>query len=294
MVWLSGIKAGLGLLGTVPYTTTASYALSVVPLFVLMGEFAFHSGLSKDIYYAVYRWLGSVRGGLSMATIGACSFFAAISGSSLATAATMGTVALPEMQRYKYDPALATGCIAAGGTLGILIPPSVVFIVYGIITEQSIGKLFIAGLFPGILLAVLFMLTIYIITGLNPQMGPPGPKTSFVEKVKALKGVWAILVLFVVVIGGIYLGIFTPTEAAGVGAFGAFLFVLGRRKFTWQNFIASLTETVKVTAMIFVILIGAMILGYFLAVTRLPFELATFASELPIPPLFIFILITWF
>ncbi|MFC1861580.1 TRAP transporter large permease [Chloroflexota bacterium] len=280
IAYVANINSGFTSIGTSPYSSVSSHSLSVVPLFVLMGAFCFHSGLSRDLYYTVYRWLGHLPGGLSMATVGACAGFAAVSGSSVATVATMGTVALPEMRRYKYDSRLATGCIAAGGSIGILIPPSVVLVIYGILTEQSIGKLFLAGFIPGVLEAVFYMITIYILCRRNPLMGPRGEKTSFTEKFVSLKGTWAVLVLFILVIGGIYRGIFTPTEAAGVGAFGAFLFALGKRQLTWQRFTDSLIETGKTTAMCFIILIGAAILGYFLAITRLPFELADMVSAL--------------
>jgi len=282
MAYIAGGGAGLGLLQRVPYDTTANFALSVVPLFILMGAFCFYAGISQDLYRTVYRWLGHQRGGLAMATVGACAGFAAVSGSSLATAATMGTVALPEMRKYKYDDRLATGAIAAGGTIGILIPPSIILIIYGLITEQSIGELFLAGFIPGILEAVFYMVTIYFLTLRNPLLGPRGPQTTFIEKVTALKDTWIVLALFVLVIGGIYLGVFSPSEAGGVGAFGAFLFALGRRRLGWKSFFSSLVETGKTTAMIFIILIGASLLGYFLAVTRLPFELADFVATLPV------------
>jgi len=272
--YLSSWGGALGLLRSVPYSTVADYGLSVIPLFVLMGSFCYFAGLSKDLYDTAHSWLGQLPGGLSMTTVGACAGFAAISGSSIATAATMGTVALPEMKRYNYDPALATGSVAAGGTIGILIPPSVALVVYGIITEQSIGKLFLAGFIPGVLEAVFYMLTIYIICKLNPRMGPSAPKTSFLQKVGSLKNTWIVLALFALVIGGIYMGVFSPTEAGGVGAFGAFLFAVARRKLGWQEFKQSLVETSKTTAMVFTILVGAMFLSYFLAVTRLPNELA--------------------
>jgi len=280
--YLTGFEPALGLLRTVPYRTFADYGMSVIPLFILMGEFCFFAGLSKDLYDTVHNWLGHLRGGLSMATVGACAGFAAVSGSSLATAATMGKVALPEMKRYKYDDRLATGSIAAGGTIGILIPPSVVLIIYGVITEQSIGKLFAAGFIPGILEAVFYMFTIYIICRRNPLMGPPGPSTSLRQKIVSLKNTWVVLLLFVLVIGGLYFGVFSPTEAAGVGAFGAFAFGLARRRLGWQAIKSSLIEAGKTTAMIFIILTGAMILGYFLAVSRLPFELASFIGGLVI------------
>jgi len=291
MTYISGLKAGLNIMGTTPHTTASSYGLSVVPLFILMGAFCYHSGLGKEIYFAVHRWLGHLPGGLAMATVGACALFAAVSGSSLATAATMGMVALPEMRRFKYDSSLATGSIAAGGSIGILIPPSVILVIYAILTEQSIGKLFLAGFIPGILEALFYMITIYILCKRNPLIGPKGPKSNFKERVGAFKAAWGVVVLFVLVIGGIYLGVFTPTEAAGVGAFGAILFSVARRALTWQNFKDSLYESGKNTAMIFVVLIGAMLLGYFLAVSRLPFELSTFVSELQVNRYFVLAII---
>jgi tripartite ATP-independent transporter DctM subunit len=186
------------------------------------------------------------------------------------------------MKRYKYDPALATGCIAAGSSLGILIPPSVILVIYGILAEQSIGKLFLAGFVPGILEAVFYMITIYVLCRRKPLIGPPGPRTTFREKLLSLKDTWAVLALFILVIGGIYRGIFTPTEAAGIGAFGALLFALGRRRLTWRGFLDSLGETGGTTAMAFIILIGSVILGYFLTITRLPFELASVVSALEV------------
>ena len=282
MTYISGLKPGLNIMGTTPHTTASSYGLSVVPLFILMGTFCYHSGLGKEVYYAVHRWLGHLPGGLAMATVGACALFAAVSGSSLATAATMGMVALPEMKRYKYDSALATGSIAAGGSIGILIPPSVILVIYAILTEQSIGKLFMAGFIPGILEAFFYIATIYILCKRNPLLGPKGPKSNYREKIVAFKAAWGVIVLFALVIGGIYLGVFTPTEAAGVGAFGALVFSIARRALSWGKFKESLYETGKNTAMIFVILIGAMLLGYFLAVSRLPFALSTFVSEMQV------------
>ncbi len=289
--YLSGLAGGLGVLRTVVYSTFADYNLSVIPLFILMGSFCFFAGLSKDLYDTVHSWLGQLRGGLAMATVGACAGFAAISGSSLATAATMGTVALPEMKRYKYDDRLATGAVAAGGTIGILIPPSVILILYGIITEQSIGKLFLAGFIPGMLEAVFYMVTIYALCKSSPLMGPPGPKTSFTGKITSLKNTWIVLALFVLVIGGIYLGVFSPTEAAGVGAFGAFIFGLARRRLGWQAFKSSLVDTGKTTAMVFVIILGAMVLGYFLAVSRIPFVLADSVAALEVNRYVILVLI---
>ena len=289
--YLAGLEGGLGVLRTVVYSTFADYNLSVIPLFILMGSFCYFAGLSKDLYDTVHSWLGQLRGGLAMATVGACAGFAAISGSSLATAATMGMVALPEMKRYKYDDRLATGAVAAGGTIGILIPPSIILILYGIITEQSIGRLFLAGFIPGVLEAVFYMVTIYLLCKSNPLMGPPGPRTSFLGKITSLKTSWIVLALFVLVIGGIYLGVFSPTEAAGVGAFGAFVFGLARKRLGWQAFKNSLVDTGKTTAMVFIIILGAMVLGYFLAVSRIPFELADSVSALVVNRYVILVLI---
>ena len=281
-VYLGSLDGGLNILGLSFYAGGTTYTLSVIPLFVLMGQFASHAGLSHQIYWAVERWLGHRRGGLAMATVCACAGFAAISGSSVATAATMGTVALPEMKKYRYGMSLATGTVAAGGTLGILIPPSATFVFYAILTEQSVGKLFIAGILPGIMLAFLFMLAINIQVRLNPELAPRGPGATFKERINALKGVWGILVLFLIVMGGIYTGVFTPTEAAGIGAFGAFVFSLYTRKMAWHHFVASLRLTGQTTGMIFIIVIGAYVFGYFLAVTRIPFELADYMSGLEV------------
>lgn len=279
---LVGWPAGSSILGITPMAEGSSYTLSVIPLFVLMGQFAFLSGVSSDIYKTVYSWMGHYRGGLAMATIVACSGFAAICGSSLATGATMAMVAIPEMTKYKYDPRLSTGCIAAGGTLGILIPPSIGFVLYGILTELSIGKLFMAGILPGIMLAGLFIAAVYIQCRINPKMGPRGPSTTLRVKIKSLKGTWSMLLLFIIVMGGIYLGIFTPTEAAGVGAFGAFLFAALRGKLTFKTLIQSLIETGRTTAMIFLIIIGANIFSSFLGLTKLPMGLADFMANLPL------------
>jgi tripartite ATP-independent transporter DctM subunit len=277
-----GFEPALGVLRTVPYTTFAEHSLSVIPLFLLMGAFAFNSGMSEDLFNAVYKWMGHFRGGVAMATIVACACFAAISGSSLATAATLGAIALPEMKKYKYHDGLATGAVAAGGSVGILIPPSVILILYGIITEQSIGKLFLAGIIPGIMEAVFYIFTIGYLTFFKPHHGPRGPKTTFREKIGSLKSAWEVALLFVVVIGGIYKGIFTPTEAAGIGAFGTFFFALLRKRLSWNGFARSLADTVQTTGMLFLIILGAMIFGYFLSVTRLPMEFASIVSDLPV------------
>ena len=282
VTYLSGPDTGLSLMGRTPYSVTASETLSVIPLFVLMGLFVFQAGLSKELYFAAYRWIGHLPGGLDMAAIGACAAFSTVCGSSPATAATMGSIVLPEMRRYRYDPAIATGSIAAGGTLGILIPPSVTFCVIGLIAEQSIGRLFLAGFLPGILLTILFMLTIYVIVQRNVILGPPAQGVALSERLKSLKSIWGIICLFLLVIGGIYIGIFTPTEAAGIGAFGALIFAVARKKLTWQGLNDSLLETGKTTAMILTIIFGAMIFGYFLTITKLPTSLASIISTLPV------------
>ena len=222
--YIVGFEPALGLLKTVPYTTFASQGLSVIPLFILMGSFAFAAGMSEDLYRTVHKIFGHFKGGLAMATVAACACFAAISGSSLATAATLGKVAMPEMRRYKYDAALATGAIAAGGSIGILIPPSVILIIYGIITEQSIGKLFLAGFIPGVLEAVFYILTIMILTRHRPELGPPAPRATFNEKLAALLKTWEVAVLFVVVIGGIYMGGFHANRGGWCGSLRHLLF----------------------------------------------------------------------
>ena len=284
---LVGWQSGLSILGMTPLAEGSSYTLSVIPLFVLMGQFAFISGISTDIYKTVYAWMGRFRGGLAMATIVACAGFAAVCGSSLATGATMGMVAIPEMDKYKYNQKLSTGCVAAGGTLGILIPPSIGFVIYGILTQESIGKLFMAGILPGILLALLFILVIYVQCRLDPAMGPRGGGTTWSEKIKSLSGTWGILILIFVVMGGLYLGVVTPTEAAGVGAFGSFLIALFKGKLNIRGLIQCLMDTGKTTAMIFLIIIGANIFSSFLGLARIPMGLADFIAGLALPKMVI-------
>ncbi|MBW1817142.1 MAG: TRAP transporter large permease [Deltaproteobacteria bacterium] len=281
--YVRGLDPALSLLARDVFEVFSSYGLTVVPLFVFMGQIAFHSGISRRLYDSAYVLLGSRRGGLAMATVGACAGFSAISGSTNATAATMATVTLPEMKRYKYDMSLATGTVAAAGSLGILIPPSVIFIVYGILTEQSIGKLFAAGILPGILLTFLFLLTIYLRVLKNPDLAPPGPKTSWSEKFRSFVGVLETLLIFGMVMGGIFFGIFTPTEAAAAGAFLTIALALVRRQLTWKGFVASLPDTTRISCMVIVIVTGAVIFGHFMAITRLPYELANWVSSLPLP-----------
>ena len=275
-------KAALGILKTTPFTNASNYAFTVIPLFVLMGQFAFHSGLSRDLYEASYKWLSRLPGGMAVATIGACAGFSAICGSSPATAATMGTVALPEMKKFKYADTLACGSVAAGGTLGILIPPSVGFILYGIITQQSIGQLFAAGVVPGILLALLFAVAIMIMAWRNPRLGPVGPKFTWREKFASLKNLWGVVLLFGLIIGGMFGGVFTANEAAAAGAFLAMLYMIVRGRMNRKTFMAAVTGTVSTTAMIMLILIGAYVFGYFLTVSRIPTALADFVTGLDV------------
>jgi len=279
-VYVAGASAGLAMVGIAVYTTARSYALSVIPMFILMGMFLLHSGLGHDIFQSVDTWMRHLRGGLAMATIGACAAFAAVSGSATATAATIGAVALPEMKRYNYKDSLATACVAVGGTLGILIPPSAILILYGILTEESIGKLLIAGILPGILQTVLFWVTVYLLVRRNPSLAPLRPSTAFREKLASLRKIWPVLVLFLLVMGGIYSGVSTPTEAAAVGAFGALIFSLATRRFSRKTLVESLDQTARTTAMLFLILIGAVIFSRFLAVTRIPLELSAFIAGL--------------
>jgi tripartite ATP-independent transporter DctM subunit len=280
--YVVNLDAALGLLARDFFEIFSSYGLTVVPLFVLMGQVAFHSGISRRLYDSAYVVLGKRRGGLAMATVAACAGFSAISGSTNATAATMATVTLPEMKRYKYDMGLATGTVAAAGSLGILIPPSTIFIVYGILTEQSIGKLFLAGIFPGILLSILFIMTIYLRVLKNPSLAPPGLETSMREKIRSFAGVLETLLIFAMVMGGIFFGIFSPTEAASVGAFLVILLAILRKQLTWQGFIQALADTTRISCMVMVIVAGAIVFGHFMAVTRIPYDLAGWVGALPL------------
>jgi C4-dicarboxylate transporter, DctM subunit len=282
--WLSGWPVALATLRQAPFERATSYTLVVIPLFVLMGYLAARAGLSQNLFHAANVWLGHWRGGLAMATVGACAGFAAICGSSVATGATMCSVALPEMRRYRYADSLSTGSIAAGGTLGILIPPSIIFVIYGIMTEQSIGKLLMAGIMPGLVLTVLFILAIAAITALNPALGAPGPRATWRERVLAIRDVWEVVVLFGIVIGGIYVGLATPAESAAFGAVGALLFGIGKRTLTWRGLIGALDETVRTTAMVFFIIIGAQLFGFFMALSQMPVRLASWLSALQVAP----------
>jgi C4-dicarboxylate transporter DctM subunit len=277
------VDAGLSLLARDVFDTFSSYDLTVIPLFIFMGQLAFYSGISRRLYDAVYVLMGHYKGGLAIATIGACAGFSAISGSTNATAATMATVTIPEMRRYNYDMSLATGTVAAGGSLGILIPPSVIFIIYGVMTQQSIGELFAAGILPGILLAFLFIVTIYIRVHLNPALAPRGTRTSFVEKAQSFVGVVETLVIFCAVMGGLFFGIFTPTEAASIGAFLTLIVAIVRGQLSWSGFLQALVGTTRISCMVMVIVTGAVVFGHFMAITQIPFALANWVSTLPLP-----------
>ncbi|MBM3527137.1 MAG: TRAP transporter large permease [Alphaproteobacteria bacterium] len=282
-----GLQPALHMLGSYPYGYAAVYELAVIPLFVLMGNAAAVSGMGRDLYATAYAWVGHWRGGLASATIVSCAGFAAVSGSSVASAVTMGRICLPEMKRYNYDDRLATGTVAAGGTLGILIPPSTAFIVYAILTEQSIGRLLLAGFFPGIMLAGLFVLTIAIWTRFRPELGPPGPVVNYRERVRTLGRAGPMLGIVIATIGGIYLGIFTPSEAAAVGAFLALGYAIWRRTLGGENLQFVLLETVKTTAFVFLILIGALVFGPFLALSGLPQQFAGWLISFELPPIMI-------
>ena len=268
---ICGINPALANMAIIPFAKATDYAFAVIPLFLLMSAFVSNSGIGREAYDSARAWVGQARGGLAMATVGACGLFAACSGSSLAGAVTMGKIAYPEMKRYNYAPSLAVGCVAAGGTLGILIPPSMGFIIIGILTELSIGKLFIAGIIPGILEIVFYCGAIYFLCRLNPRMGPAGPKTTFRRKVGSLGLTWPVILLFLLIIGGIYAGVFTPTEAGGIGAFGALVIGLARRKLSRRGFLDSLMDTALTAAMIIILLMGAFVFNAFLNVTRIPY-----------------------
>ncbi len=277
-------KAAVSMVGTSYWTIFSKYGLSVVPLFIFLGYLAFNSGLAERLYKVAYKWVGHWRGGLAIATIGADELFAAICGSNTATAATMGAVALPQMTKYNYDTRLSTGTIVTGGTLGTIIPPSVVLIVIGLQTEQSIIKLFLAGLLPGILLGLLFLVTIFVLCRIHPTLGPAGPKTPLGEKIRSLTGVLEALSIFLLIIGGMYTGIFTPTEAGAAGVFLILLFIIPSRRIAFKAIMSSVKDTVKITAMVLVLITGAIIFGKFMAITRLPFQIADFAASLEMSP----------
>jgi len=293
LVGLVGIGATIGWApafastAQVVYETGFAYTLSVIPLFILMGNFVARAGLAHELFHAAYTFIGHRRGGLAHATIAACAGFGAICGSSIATAATMSKVAYPSMKKLGYSDAMSTGVIAAGGTLGIMIPPSTIMVIYGIITETHIGKLFAAGVIPGILTALLMMVAVVLMTWHDPEHAPAGEKFSWKERLIALRGIWGVLVLVFVVLGGIYGGIFTATEGAGIGAMGAFLFALARGALTWAILRQVLVESARTTAMLFTLLIAATIFANFVNYTTMPNDLKDWITHLGLSPIMI-------
>ncbi|SSY79878.1 TRAP transporter large permease [Alcaligenes faecalis] len=277
--------------GAVVRESGFQYLLSVLPLFILMGNFITQAKLSKELYAAAYAFLGHRKGGLAMSTVVACGGFGAVCGSSLATAATMSKVAYPEMRRLGYSRALASGSIAAGGALGILIPPSIVMVVYAILTEQSIGKMFAAGILPGLLAIIFYLLAVRWTIWRDPNAGPPGERMSWKERLLALRDVWGVLVLFIIVMGGIYGGIFSSTEAAGIGACGAFLFALLRGRLTWQVLSNVLVESARTTGMLFMVLIGALLFSSFINFTSMPGDLQDWVQQFDMSPIVVILLI---
>ena len=269
----------------VVYETGFAYTLSVVPLFILMGNFVARAGLAHELFRLAYSFVGHVRGGLAHATVLACAGFGAICGSSIATAATMSKVAYPSMKKLGYADYLSTGVIAAGGTLGIMIPPSTILVIYGIVTETHIGKLFAAGVLPGLMCALLLMAGVAWITWRDPQAGPAGERSSWRQRFEALRGIWGVALLVVLVLGGIYGGVFTATEGAGIGASGAFFFALGRRALTWRMLGEVLIESARTTAMLFTILIAAMMFSGFINFTSMPGDLKEWITHQGLPPL---------
>lgn len=289
--YVVSLKAGLNMVSSVLWETLSKYGLTVIPLFIFMGQVAFYSGVNERLYKAAYKWVGQIRGGIAMATVMACAAFAAICGSNAATAATMTTVALPEMNKFKYNKMLSTGAIACGSTLGVVIPPSVVLIIIGLSTEQSIAKLFYGGIGAGVVLALFLVLTVYVVCRINKDWGPVGPGATPLEKLKSLSGAFEMVLLFFLVMAGLYFGFFTPTEAGAVGSLFAVLIGVFQRSLSWKGFVNSITDTLKVSCMVIMIVAGAMIFGRFLAVTRIPFDIANWVVSLPVPKIGILMII---
>lgn len=285
VTYLASAGAALPMVARTVYEVSSYFPYTVIPLFIIMGGFAGSSGMTKDLYSSFDKWFRRLPGGLSIATIGACAGFAAVSGSSVATAAAMGTVALPEMKRFNYHPKLATGSVAAGGTLGFLIPPSIGFIVYGMLTEQSIGKLLVAGIFPGLFLAFAYMLIVILMVKIDPSLAPTIPgSVSWKEKFSSLLGVWEPLAVFFMVMGGIYGGIFTPTEAGAIGATILFIVAIMKRKLNRQNFVTALQEATRISVMVLFLVASANVFSYFLALSTIPMRVAEWAAALTVSP----------
>lgn len=290
--YLVSFKAGVNLLAKDFFDVFTSYGFTVIPLFVLMGQIAFNAGIAKKLYDAAYRFIGHIPGGLAMATVAGATVFKAICGSSPATAATFASVAVPEMDRYHYDKKLSTGTVATVGTLGILIPPSVTLIVFGIITEQSIGKLFLAGLVPGLMIAFFFILTIYIWCRMNPALGPKGERSTWKHRIAALPEVLWVVGVFLLVIGGLIYGFFTPTEAGSVGTFAVLLLSVFKRDIGFKGYIKSVMESLRTACMVLMLIAGSAVLGHFLTRTRIPMIAADWIISLPLSPDVIMIIIS--
>ncbi len=282
--YLISVDAGLNLLPRIFFDTFSSYELTTIPLFVLMGQLAFNSGISRRLYNTAYTFLGNTRGGLAMATVSACTAFGAVCGSSPATAATMATVGIPEMKRFDYSDELAAGSVASGGGLGMIMPPSVVLIIYGILTEQSIGALFVSGILPALMMTLLFIAAIYISCRIHPERGPKGEQFSWLQKFKSLAGLADTVFIFTFVTAGLFFGFFTPTESAAVGVLAILLVTVVRRQLSWAAFVKSLNETLQTSCMILFLVAGAVVFGKFLAVTRIPFDLAAWVGGFDLPP----------
>jgi len=285
--YVTSLETGLSLLPRDIFEQLNSYSISAITMFILMGYYAFSAGLGVRLYDAAYKVFGNIRGGLAIATVFACAAFGAICGSATATSATMGKLAIPEMRKFGYDDTLATGCVASAGTLGILIPPSVIFLIYGFMTEQSVGKLFISGIVPGIILAIFMSVAVYLVCTKNPSYGPRGPKTPFGEKVKAIIKVIDVLLLFFVVIGGLLYGFFTPTQAGGIGAAGALIIGLIRRELSWEAFISNTRDALRTSCMILTIIACATVFGHFMTVSKIPMTLSNLVMSLNIPPILV-------
>jgi len=285
---IMGVNPAFSVISMIPFTTMSTYMMTTVPLYIFMGVVLFQSGVGADLYETAYTLVGQLRGGLAMATVLACPLFAAITGVSAPALVTMGKVALPAMRKHNYDDNLALGSVACAGGLAFLIPPSVVLIIYGVLTQTSISKLYMAGFIPGVLLAGLFVATILIISIRNPKAGPAGPKTGFKDKVVSLKLTWPTVLLFLVVLGGIYMGVFTPTEGGAVGAFGALVITISMRRLNFKKFVAAALESTQTTALVMLLIIGAYILMKFLAVSQLTTLMSTFIAGLAVPNVVIF------
>ncbi|MFI4912014.1 MAG: TRAP transporter large permease [Sedimentisphaeraceae bacterium JB056] len=288
---ITSLDAGMNMVGSSLWNSYSKYGFTLIPLFILMGQIVFHSGVNKRLYDTAHKLIGHIHGGLAMATISACAAFAAICGSNTATAATMTTVAFPEMCKYNYNKRLSLGAIACGSTLGVVIPPSVVLIIIGLSTEQSVSKLFYGGIGAGIFLTASFLLTAWVICKVKPGWGPSGPKYSLKERLKSLAGAYEMITLFLLVIIGLYMGIFTPTEAGAVGSFLAILIGFIQKNLSIKGFLNALKETLRASCMVITIIAGSVIFGKFLAVTRIPYDLASWVVDLPVNPTVIMLVI---